>query len=294
MSTKNSYRSDRSARPAFTIIELLVVVSIIAILLAILLPALSKARQCALITGELSAARQWSAAHQMYANDFRGAAIPGLASAAMVTNHEVTAKDERGRSIGAPQAQRYPWRLLPYVDYTLGILYRQPDVISELPRDDFSYHYAVSLGPRMGINAAFVGGSADPVTGYAFHSSPSIRDRARARWGPRWYVSKVVDAQRPAELIAFASASGQKWNTLDLDGHYLLQPPSFTRRLWSTKPADASTAPESNGNVTFRFGGRTVAAMLDGHAESLNWQEANDMRHWSPQATTEDWKLPAL
>lgn len=281
-------------RRGFTIIELLVVVAIISILMAILLPALSKARQCALITGELSAARQWAAAHQMYANDFDGTAIPGLASTAMVTSRQVIAKDDRGQSIGAPQAQRYPWRLLPYVDYSLGILYRETSVISELPRDDFSYHYAVSLGPRMGINAAFVGGSADSVTGFAFHASPTIRDRARSRWGPRWYVSKIADAQRPADLISFASAWGQKWNSIDLDGHYILQPPSFTRRLWTSTTPNSGSTPESTGNVTFRFGGRTVAAMLDGHAESLDWKEANDMRRWSPQATSEDWKLPAL
>lgn len=283
-----------TARVGFTVIELLVTIAIIGVLLAILLPALSKARQCALITGELSSARQWAAAQQMYSNDFKGAAIPGYVSPQMVANHEVNAKDDRGRPIGAPQAQRYPWRLLPYVDYTLGILYRESDVIAELPRDDFSFHYAVSLGPRMGINAAFVGGSADSITGYAFHASPTIRDRARVRWGPRWYVSKISDASRPADLISFASAWGQRWNSIDLDGNYILQPPSFTRRLWSTTAPNSTSTPESSGNLTFRFAGRTVAAMLDGHAQSLNWTEANDMRRWSPQATSEDWKLPPL
>lgn len=298
---KRTHTPDRPATPVrrpvnggFTLIELLVTLAIIAVLMAILLPALSKARQCALITGELSAGRQWAAAHQMYSGDYKGAAIPGYVSPQMVANGEVKAKDDRGRVVGAPQAQRYPWRLLPYVDYSLGILYRESGVIGELPRDDFSYHYAVSLGPRMGINAAFVGGSADSTTGYAFHSSPTIRERARVRWGPRWYVSRVADAARPSQLISFASATGQRWNAIDLDGHYLLQPPSFTRRLWTlTAPTDSSS-PESSGNLTFRFAGRAVAAMLDGHAQTLNWKEANDMRRWSPQATSDDWKLPPL
>lgn len=278
----------------FTIIELLVVIAVIGVLLALLLPALSKARQCAMVAGELSAARQWGSAIAMYASDHDGAVPPGYASASMVSNREVIARDDRGQIIGAPQAQRYPWRVLPYLDYTLGILYREADIVSELPRDDFSYHYAVSLGPRMGMNAAFVGGSADGVTGIALHPSPSIRQRARAKWGPRWYVARLTDAPRPANLIAFASAWGEKWNSIDLDGHYVAQPPSFTRRLWSETEPNLSSPHTATGNVTFRFTRKTVASMLDGHAESLTWREAQDMRRWSPTATRENWMLPPL
>lgn len=280
----------------FTLIELLAVIAVIGVLLSILLPAAGYARKCALMSGEMSAGRQLIAAHQMYTGEHANFVMPGFPSNAMIAGGQVVVKDDAGERIISPGvvARRYPWRLLPYLEYDLGILYRDRKAIDE-QLAGLDRRYAVSIAPRMGLNQTFIGGSSDTDgTGYAFGSATADR-LVRTRWGSQWYLRRDSEAKRPTELIVFATSSeATQVGSATLDGHYRVTPPYFTARRWTTTPPSQGATAAQTGSVSFRYHDKAAAAMLDGSARGMTWDEIQDMRHWSNQASARDWTLPSL
>lgn len=267
---------------AFSLIELLVVLVVITLLLALICPALGRAKAVARQTRELSTGAQLMRACMTYSTDARGWVLPGYTPASWTGNGSV--RDETGSPVMGQSARRYPWRIAPYLDYTFAGLYDDRNILERYSaRPD--YQYVVSLSPSMGINADFVGGNDE--NGIAFNS-------AGLRMFGKFYIQKIDDAQRPGSLIVFGSARGVDPDGGTVAGFHRIESPAFTNQRWATGPMSDSTVPGSHGYLHTRFADRAVLSFLDGHGDSKGLEDLRDMRLWADKATAPDWRLTPL
>ena len=279
---------------AFTLIELLVVVAIIALLMSLLLPALTGARAAAQQTRELASAQQQMVGFISYYSENDGRVLTGFPSPAMVTGNGMRVVSSSGQRLSGQAAQRYPWRLAPFLGADVIGLIHDAKVTGAITRGS-DRDYFTSLFPSLGMNTYFVGGHAGE--GLAFNQT------AQRLFG-RWYITRESEALRPSELIVFASAKADDGTVRDagLEGpvrgfHRVIPPRSFESSgpLWEEQYDDRAVFPAVNsGHVDLRGRGLAVVGIFDGHAEALPWQDLRDMRRWANQADDPNWRIRPL
>lgn len=225
--------------------------------------------------------------YAVYAGDHRGAVLPGYLPAAWTAQAPVgnatpwEIYDDAGERVYGVRAQRYPWRFAPYLDYNFAALYKNAQTL-ERYRQREDYQYVVSVSPSFGLNADFVGGKALPGFGFSTNAS--------RQWGA-FYVTRIDEARFPNKLLVFASAHGvDPDGGAPVEGYYEVSSPSLLDRRW-THSYSKEDPPGVHGNIDARYDGKAVIGSLDGHGELSSPTELDDMRRWSNQAKSADWRL---
>lgn len=253
-------------RAAFTLVELLVVITILGVLAGLSVAGVSKAMDMAGSVKESAAAKTLVTAYLSAASDNNGFFMPGYDRAAPSIQ-----LPDGSANLSGPAAQRYPYRLAPYFNYDIkGTL-----LTSDNATIDVSDHYRVSAFPSFGINYLFVGGDVS--------SSGDISN-------PRECLQ--VAGKEKSSILVFATAAGsgggEGSSEETVQGFCKLEPPRYTSRIWAAAPWTRESDPSDYGQMDARHGGKAVCAFSDGSVRKLTVEELKDMRLWSYQAANAD------
>jgi prepilin-type N-terminal cleavage/methylation domain-containing protein/prepilin-type processing-associated H-X9-DG protein len=229
---------------AFTLIELLVVIAIIAILAAMLLPALAKAKQRAAQVSCLNNQRQLGIALMMYVQDYNDI-MPSDAS-------RVGPHPEDWIWWNDPFNPASKTTLLVSINSSTNIMRCPLDRVGKLPPVPGAYQFSYTIN-GYSTNASVNSGIASTWTINFSTMSPSKLSRVKSP------ASKVMLAEEPT-LPGEIPAGYPATDTAD-DGRWLPQPSL------------------GNGNtITLRHNKRGNANFADGHAQIVDYAfTAQDM-----------------
>ncbi len=270
---------------AFTLVELLVVITIISLLVAILLPVLAAARGQAQQIRMATGLREMMHGYTLYHGEHRGWLLWGY-TPTMVNGVPVIVNDPTtGFSFGLPVADRYPWRLSNYVGNLWQIIHQHgPRPQVPLPGDSpavaLDRAYRLSIHPSFGINSVYVGGHAGPIfKGFVGPNSdrPNLGSHA---------VFRDVEVLRPSALIVFAETQARNAPFTDPQaGLHLVMPPRAGGQRWAVHGDRFElTSSMVTGLPQGRFTRAAPVAFFDGHVQAMTPGQLDDMRWWSNSA----------
>ena len=246
-------------RSAFTLVELLVVIGIIALLIGILLPSLSRARHSAMSTSNLSNLRQLGTGLEFYRNDSDGK-FPRHSSL-------------KGDTINAtPPSPRTRWSdyIYPYLNDT-GV-FNSP-LLDDIARMKEMKPFAHTCNPdgTTNDNTIYWGGY-----GYNFQYLGNARVPAGAS-GP--YVASTGAIPASARTVAIADTKGSRNGDdfFDYDeGTYSIDPPLQSLHLGSKGSRATSADPTQPGNYGYTGGDGAAGTLVPEHRSTPDPRNAGD------------------
>lgn len=258
----------------FTLVELLVTISVVAVLGALTVGAVSQVRDSAHKANDASAARQLAAAYLMYPQDHQGQLMPSQPS--QRDQQLQVVHDHTGAPITvAAAANRYVFRLLPYTGSLDAMYPGQSQPHLQEMREEGNV-YDISLYPSFGLNSDYVGGNYEG-------------GRYSVERNPRVAITRMAQCINPSEQILFVSThSAGVSDTVPYTGHFRASAPNALKSAYSWKGSYNEEIPANLGNIHLRHNGQAVVAHLDGSVAMLSEHELEDMRRWSNEARDEN------
>ncbi len=285
----------------FGLIELLVVMSIISVLMAILLPALGRTTETARQLNAMSGLRQMELGYVSYQMDFDGHVLFGY-TPATVLGREIDITTESGHTFGLPVADRYPWRLAPYVGNLWEIIHSHTDVpeypvAGDSDKDAGNKAYTLSLTPTFGLNSIYLGGhGTGGFRGFVTDAEGVIRPNVNEH-----VVFREAEVRRPSEMIVFtdSKARGGQFSASfeENTGLYFATPPHAAGHRWQASNGPDATAngfeilmrAHLTGLPEGRYSQSTITGFFDGHVTLKTAAELEDMRLWANEAQAADY-----